>query len=206
MNQRPLGMDQHAQQEQYPEQFPDQFNEEELLRAAQRGQQEAFGFLYETHVERVYRYLLVRLGQPADAEDVTAEVFIRAMKGLPSYKSKGTPFIAWLYRIAHNQAVNHLKKRSRRPETPLEDIVAASDNPAEEALQKASFSEAIQAAEGLTDLQRQVLSLRFAGELSISETAKVMKRTDGAVKFLQHSALRALRRILEQQGAVSHGS
>ena len=88
---------------------------------------------------------------------------------------------------------------------PFGDIVPASDNPEEEALKIASFSEATRAMEGLTDLQRQVLSLRFAGELSISEAAKVMKRTDGAVKFLQHSAIQALRRILEQQGAVSHG-
>jgi RNA polymerase sigma-70 factor (ECF subfamily) len=195
-------MDQHED----PEQNPDQYREEELVLAAQQGRQEAFAALYEMHVDRVYRYLVARLGQPADAEDVTAEVFIRAMKALPSYKPKGTPLMAWLYRIAHNQAVNHLKKRSRRPEAPLEDIVAAPDDPAAEALHRASYGEAIRAAEGLTDLQQQVLSLRFAGELSISETAKVMKRNEGAVKFLQHSALRALRRILEQQGAVSHGS
>ena len=184
---------------------PEQYDEVELVRAAQRGRREAFACLYELHVERVYRYLVVRLGQPADAEDVTAEVFIRAMKALPSYKPKGTPLMAWLYRIAHNQAVNHLKKRSRRAETPLKDIVAAPDDPEEEALKSASFGEATRAMEGLTDLQRQVLSLRFAGELSISEAAKVMKRTDGAVKFLQHSAIQALRWILEQQGAVSHG-
>ncbi len=83
--------------------------------------------------------------------------------------------------------------------------MAASDDPEEEALRRVSFNEANRAMEGLTDLQRQVVSLRFAGELSLSETAKVMQRTDGAVKFLQHSALQALRRILERQGAVSHG-
>ena len=184
---------------------PESHDEEELVRAAQRGRRDAFAQLYETHVERVYRYLVARLGQPADAEDVTAEVFIRAMKALPSYKTKGTPLMAWLYRIAHNQAVNHLKKRSRRAETPLADILAASDDPEEEALRRVSFNEATRAMEGLTDLQRQVVSLRFAGELTLSETAKVMQRTDGAVKFLQHSALQALRRILDRQGAVSHG-
>ena len=130
-----MGIEQHAQ----PEQYPEQYNEEELVRGAQLGQQEAFAVLYEMHVDRVYRYLVARLGQPADAEDVTAEVFIRAMTALPSYKPKGTPLMAWLYRKAHNQAVNHLKKRSRRPETPLEDIVAARDDPAEEALNRASY-------------------------------------------------------------------
>ncbi len=184
---------------------PERDDEDGLVRAAQGGQREAFARLYETHVERVYRYLMSRLGQPADAEDVTAEVFIRAMKALPSYKIRETPLIAWLYRIAHNEAINYLKKRARRGETTMEEVIDISDDPADEALSRVSFREASLAMEGLTELQRQVLSLRFGGELSIAETAKIMKRREGAVKFLQHSALRALRTELEQRGASSHG-
>ena len=184
---------------------PERDDEDGLVRAAQRGQREAFARLYETHVERIYRYLLARLGQHADAEDVTAEVFIRAMKALPSYKARGTPLIAWLYRIAHNEAVNCLKKRTRRGETTLEEVMATSDDPAEVALSRASFREASLAMEGLTELQRQVLSLRFVGDLSIAETAKIMKRREGAVKFLQHSAIHALRQKLEQPGDSSDG-
>lgn len=89
-------------------------NEKELVLSAQQGDRNAFAQLYEANVEKVYRYLLSRLSEPADAEDVTAEVFINAMRSLPSYRSKGTPLIAWLFRIAHNQAVNHLKKNARR--------------------------------------------------------------------------------------------
>ena len=182
------------------------YDEDELVRAAQGGQRDAFARLYESHVERVYRYLLSRLGQPADAEDVTAEVFIRAMKALHSYKPRGTPLMAWLYRIAHNQAVNLLKKRARRPENNLEDVVAPSpDDTEREALARASFAEAEWAMEGLTPLQHQVISLRFAGELSIAETAAIMKRSQGAIKFLQYSALQALRRNLEQHGAGRRG-
>ena len=187
--------------------YPEKYDEDELVRAARRGQREAFAQIYETHVERVYRYLVSRLGQPADAEDVTAEVFIRAMKALRSYKVKGTPLMAWLYRIAHNQAVNYLKKRDRRREHNLEDVAApSSDDPEREALDRASFAEAERAMERLTPLQRQVISLRFAGELSISETAAmIMKRSQGAVKFLQYSALQALRRNLEQHGVGRRG-
>ena len=189
-----------------PKGYPENYDEDELVRAAQRGQGDAFARLYETHVERVYRYLVSRLGQPADAEDVTAEVFIRAMKALPSYKARGTPLMAWLYRIAHNQAVNYLKKRTRHGERSLEDVAApSSDDPEREALNRASFAEAERAMEGLTPLQRQVISLRFAGELSIAETATIMKRSQGAVKFLQYSALQALRRNLEQHGAGRRG-
>ena len=198
-----MGVEHHAEPEVYR---PDNYDEEELVRAAQRGQRDAFARIYETHVDRVYRYLLSRLGQPADAEDVTAEVFIRAMKALPSYKPRGTPLMAWLYRIAHNQAVNWGKTRSRRRENSLDDLAArSSDDPEREALERASFAEAEREMEQLTPLQRQVLSLRFAGELSIAETGKIMKRSQGAVKFLQYSALQALRRNLEQAGAGSHG-
>ena len=198
-----MGVEHHEEPEGYR---PESYDEEELVRAAQRGQRDAFARIYETHVDRVYRYVLSRLGQPADAEDVTAEVFIRAMKALSSYKPRGTPLMAWLYRIAHNQAVNYVRMRARRREYSLEDVAArSSDDPEREALNSASFAEDERAMEGLTPLQHQVLSLRFTGELSIAETGKIMKRSQGAVKFLQFSALQALRRNLEQQGAGRRG-
>jgi len=181
-----------------------EYHEEDLIRAAQKGDRDALGRLYEAHVERVYRYLLGRLGQPADAEDVTSEVFIRAMRALPSYRAKGHPFIAWLFRIAHNQAVNYLKKRVRRREVPLLETVATSDDPEEAALRQVMLSEVSQAMQGLTELQREVLTLRFGADLSIAETAKAMNRGVGAVKFLQHSALRALRRLLGEQEESGH--
>lgn len=182
--------------------MPSEHDEEDLVRSARRGDREAFARLYETNLERVYRYLLGRLGQPSDAEDVTAEVFIRAMQALPSYKPKGVPFIAWLFRIAHNQAVNHMKKKARRREAPLMDTATAPDDPAEVALRQVASDEVYRAMNQLTDLQRQVLSLRFGGQLSIAETAKAMKRSEGAVKFLQHSALQALRRALTPKEAM----
>ncbi|MFQ5860632.1 MAG: RNA polymerase sigma factor [Dehalococcoidia bacterium] len=181
------------------------YREEELVRAAQRGDQEAFARLYEGNADRVYNYLLGRMAQPADAEDITAEVFLRAMKALSSYKPKGVPFVAWLFRIAHNQALNYMKQQTRRKEVPLLDTVIASDDPAEVAVSRVTSNEVSRAMSGLTDLQREVLSLRFAGQLSIAETAKAMKRSEEAVKFLQHSALRALQRILAQQEGRAHG-
>ena len=98
-----------------------------------------------------------------------------------------------------------MKKRTRRGEMPLMDTVPASDDPAEVAVGRVGFSEVARAMGELTDLQQQVLRLRFAAELSIAETAKLMNRSEEAVKFLQYSALRALRRILGQREAGSHG-
>jgi len=181
------------------------YREQDLIQAAQKGNREAFGQIYEMYADRVYRYLLTRLREPADAKDVTAEVFIRAMRALPSYRAKGRPFIAWLFRIAHNQAVNYLKKRARRREMPLLETIAARDDPEEAALRQVMLSEVSQAMQGLTNLQREVLTLRFGTDLSINETAKAMNRSVEAVKFLQHSALRALRRLLGEQEERGHG-
>jgi RNA polymerase sigma-70 factor (ECF subfamily) len=177
-------------------------SEEELIHLAQRGDREAFAILYDSHVGQVYQYLLNRLGQPADAEDVTAEVFIRAMRALPSFEIRGAPLIAWLLRIAHNQAVNHLKRRSRRQEVDLFDSgMPSDDDPAELAVQRTAFEEVSTAMGTLTSLQQQVLQLRFLRQLTITETAHRMSRSEKAVKFLQHSAVKALRRRLSNKEA-----
>jgi RNA polymerase sigma-70 factor, ECF subfamily len=174
--------------------------EEALVLAAARGDREAFASLYEAHMPRVYRYLYARLGSSSDAEDVTAEVFIKAMRGLPSYQAKGAPFAAWLLRIAHNEMVNHVKKRARRGEVQLEGHDLPSRDPAEIAINSAAAGEVRQAMESLTNLQREVVTLRFASELSVAETAEAMGRSIQAVKFLQHSALRALQRAMQRRG------
>ena len=184
-----------------------EYNEEELVSAAQSGDREAFASIYEANVDRVYHYLLRRMGQPADAEDVTAEVFIRAMEAIHTFKFQGPPFIAWLLRIAHNTAVNHMKKQSRRKEHPLlenvSETVSESDDPAELAMRAAVSEEVTTAMKGLTVLQREVITHRYLGELSVAETANKMNRSVGAVKFLQHSALRALQRIMNRREAGS---
>ena len=170
--------------------------EEQLILAARRGDRDAFAALYQANVDRVYYYLLRRVSQPADAEDVAAEVFIRAMQALPSYKPQGVPFIAWLLRIAHNSAVNYVRKQARRKEVVLEEAVDSPRDAADIAIANVAAEEVSQAMGSLTQLQRQVLGLRFRMQLSIAETAGKMKRSETAVKFLQHSAIRALRRVM----------
>ena len=183
--------------------------EVELVHAAQRGDRDAFGRLYDISVTSVYRYLRSRLAEPSDAEDLTADVFIKAMQALPSYRHQGVPFVAWLFRIAHNELANFRKRQSRRREVPLEDDLPSRglsrDDPSEAALTRMEFSEVQGAMRELTPLQQQVVSLRFAGELSIAETAQAMRRSQGAVKFLQHSALRALQGKLQPKEMHGRG-
>lgn len=175
-------------------------SELDLVLAAGQGDREAFARLYETHVNRVYRYLFSRMRSEADTEDVTAEVFIKAMRALPSYRAGKTPFAAWLLRIAHNEMVNYLKKKARRSEVPLNGDELLSDDPADMALASIKACEVRFAMESLTELQQRVLALRFGSELSINETAEAMRRSVQAVKFLQHSALKALQRNMQRGG------
>lgn len=176
--------------------------EEDLVRRAQEQDPEAFGQLYEVHFDRIYRYIVLRVRNQADAEDLTQQVFLNALDHIGSYRHKGMPLSSWLFRIAHNQVVDHWKKKSREKARviPLDEIGEAktlpSDDPAMLAEQKLSLEQLAAACDQLSDGQREVISLRFAGGLSVAEAAKVMGKGEGAVKVLQHAALVKLRRIL----------
>jgi len=171
--------------------------EESLVRRAQNNDQEAFARLYEEYFDKIYRYLALRVGNEMEAEDMTQQVFLNALQSISSFRWKGVPFSAWLYRIAHNQAVDHLRKKTKRPSVPLdESLISSGDNPHSTAELKMNIEQLLVAAKRLTEAQREVISLRFTSELSIAKVAKVMGKSEGAVKALQHSAIVALRRTM----------
>jgi RNA polymerase sigma-70 factor (ECF subfamily) len=176
--------------------------EEDLVRRAQRREPEAFGQLYEEHFDRIYRYVVFRVRNQADAEDITQQVFLKALENIGSYRWRGMPFASWLFRIAHNLVVDHWKKRNRvkveavAPEEIDQMAAESSNDPATLAELKFDMKQLAVACEKLSDGQREIVSLRFAGGLSVAESAKVMGKSEGAVKVLQHAALVNLRRIL----------
>jgi RNA polymerase sigma-70 factor (ECF subfamily) len=172
--------------------------EENLVQQAVCGDQQAFALLYEANFDRIYRYVYLKIGDKAEAEDMTQQVFLHALRSITTYKWQGTPFTAWLFRIAHNQVVDHLRRKARRPITIEinETIPTTGGDPeytTEKVLDMERLSHAIQR---LTKAQREVISLRFAGGLSIDEVAKAMGKRPGAIKALQHAAVVALRRLL----------
>ncbi len=172
-------------------------DEESLVRRAKQGDQKAFTQLYEEHFNRIYRYVALRIGDRLEAEDMTQQVFVNALQSISSFKWKGTPFAAWLFRIAHNQVVDYLRKKKKQPAVPLdESLVSSGSNPQLMAEQSLDIEQLLLATRGLTEAQREVISLRFAGELSIAQVAKIMGKSQGAVKALQHSAIVALRKAL----------
>jgi RNA polymerase sigma-70 factor (ECF subfamily) len=171
--------------------------EQGLVNRAQQGDKEAFAQLYENHFDKIYRYVALKIGNKIEAEDVTQQVFLNALQSISSFKWKGTPFSAWLFRIAHNQVIDYLRKEKKRTAVPLDESLTSHDNsPQLVAEHKLDIEQLIAATKQLTQAQREVISLRFAGELSIAQVAKVMGKSEGAVKALQHEAIVALRKTL----------
>lgn len=172
-------------------------DEKGLIKRAQRNDPGAFAEIYERHFDMIYRYVYLRVGTQMEAEDLTQQVFLKAHQSISSYQWKGAPFSSWLFRIAHNQVIDYHRKGAKVQMTSLEMPVAASNPDPSEIVEHEMDVERVKQAMGsLTELQQEVISLRFAGELSTKEAAKLMGKSEGAIKALQHSALTALRKAL----------
>jgi RNA polymerase sigma-70 factor, ECF subfamily len=164
---------------------------------------EAFGELYERHVERIYRYIYYRIGNEADAEDLTARTFHQALSGLPRYVERGAPFAAWLYRIAHNLVANHHRSHKRWQTTPLEDqeLLGKPSEAPEPASEAGERNRALWAAIRRQPEERQrLLLLKFADCLPNDEIGRLMGRTESSIKSLYFRTLKALRADLEARG------
>jgi RNA polymerase sigma-70 factor (ECF subfamily) len=174
-------------------------SESRLIEKAKAYDSEALSELYRRYANAIFRYVYYRVGDQVVAEDLASEVFVRALEGLPSYEDIGRPFEAWLYRIAHARVVDHYRKRNRQPVTPLDERWAAGDetDPRQVALYRDDTRRTWEAVNDLTDEQQQVISLRFIAGYSTREVARLLGKTEGAVKALQHRALASLRRLLE---------
>jgi RNA polymerase sigma-70 factor (ECF subfamily) len=171
-------------------------------RAVQQRDAEAFGQLYDRCVDRVYRYLYFRTGHASDAEDLTELVFLKAWEALPRYRWQGRPFVAWLYRLAHNVHVDY--RRSARPAVSLSDDERPIDLPSEAAAgefaRRLDADLLARAVAELTPEQQQVIVLRFLDGLETEQIAAILDRREGAIRALQMRALQSLRRVLERQG------
>ena len=183
-------------------------SEQELVSAAQQGDANAFGELYERYVDKIFRYFMLRLGHREEAEDLAEEVFLKALQSLASFQWRGAPFSSWLFRIANNLIVDRHRKSSGKEPLPVEDSlnIAGNENVEELVELRSALEETYAAMKLLTPTQQQVLALRFAGELSLAEVAKIMGKKEGAIKALQHSAVASLRRNLSRYPAKSRES
>jgi RNA polymerase sigma-70 factor (ECF subfamily) len=173
-----------------------------LLRQAQRGDGEAFAALYRAHVQAIYRYIAYRVNDSHLAEDLTADVFTKALQSLGRYEDQGKPFVAWLYRIARARVIDHYRRTDRRPvESDVEDEPLPIDPDMDAPMIRRQAAQALRAAIAeLTDDQQQVIILRFVEGHRIETVAQLLGKQPNAIKALQHRALRALANRLERTG------
>jgi RNA polymerase sigma-70 factor (ECF subfamily) len=179
-------------------------DETRLVEAAKQGDEHAIAALYRKHADNVYRYIQSRVNNRPLAEDMTSDVFVRAIEKLPAYEQRGIPFLGWLYHLAHGLVVDYYRKQSRRqPAQSIDDMTIASDhNPEQAAFKNIRHEQLLHHIRKLTPEQQQVVSLRFLQGYDLRETAALMGKQIGAVKALQLRALRSLAKHLEPtQGA-----
>lgn len=174
----------------------------------ERARQEpaAFGELYERYLERIYNYTYYRTGNRWDAEDLTAKVFFQALNHLPRYKSRGLPFGAWLFTIAHNLVANWHRDRSRRKSVTLDKALALQRDDPFAAVERSEDYVALRQAIATLPQERQhLIVLKFVEELPNAEIGRIMGRSEGAIKALLHRTLKALRHHLKarQNGHIS---
>ncbi|HEV7186689.1 MAG TPA: sigma-70 family RNA polymerase sigma factor [Blastococcus sp.] len=170
-----------------------------LVHRAQNGDAEAFGELYDHYVTMVHRYVYHRVGDRATAEDVTSETFVRALRRIDSLSFQGRDVGAWLVTIARNIILDHVKSSRYRLEVATADMRDAdrvTDGPEDAVVAHLTNRELLACVQQLGSEQQECIVLRFIHGLSVSETAEIMGKKDGAIKALQHRAVRRLAGLL----------
>jgi RNA polymerase sigma-70 factor (ECF subfamily) len=171
---------------------------ERLVSEAQLGDAWAFGLIFDHYHDAIYRFIASRVQRPSDAEDLTQLVFVKALEALPRYTSRGIPFGGWLFRLARNAVIDHV--RTRHDHADLDAIVEWSHGdagPDEIAVVRQELDAVGLAMASLTADQREAITLRFFAGLSAREAAEAMGKQEGTVRGLQFRAIAALRRQLE---------
>jgi RNA polymerase sigma-70 factor, ECF subfamily len=181
-----------------PDEAPTAAYVRRLVARAQEGDREALEELYLMHFDRIYSYLQMTVGNRHDAEDLTNQTFVRMLESIERFQWRKVPISAWLFRIAHNLAMDHFRahRRWQPEEEPPEPEDSAELSAEEEALQSIGRQSMLEMIEGLSPDQQQVLTLKFVFDFPNGDVATILDKTEGAVKSLQHRALASLQREL----------
>jgi RNA polymerase sigma-70 factor (ECF subfamily) len=175
-----------------------------LVSAAQKGDGEAFGQLYDRYVDVVHRYIAYRVSNHALTEDLTSETFLRALKRISSYTWQGRDFGAWLVTIARNLIADHFKSSRYKLELATSDLLEAgaersSDSPEDEVLTGITNAALFEAVKKLNAEQQECIVLRFLQGMSVAETATILGKNENAIKALQYRAVKTLGRMLPKE-------
>jgi RNA polymerase sigma-70 factor (ECF subfamily) len=171
-----------------------------LVDRAQQGDREALEELYLLHFDRIYSYLHMSVGNRHDAEDLTTQTFMKMLESIKRFRWRSAPFSAWLFRIAHNLAMDHFRASRRwQPEEEVPEPLDEAEPSAEaSALQTIGRESMLELIEHLSQEQQQVLTLKFVFNLPNAEVATILDKSEGAIKSLQHRALVSLQKQITQ--------
>jgi RNA polymerase sigma-70 factor (ECF subfamily) len=173
----------------------------QLLARARTYDTQALAEIYDCYAESIYRYLYRYLGDAALAEDLTSEVFVRLLQALGSRRAPRERLQGWLYRVAHNLAMDWFRREGKASPVPIDEGMVAGVESPTKLLEERQLQDRLRAAiRALTPDQQQVILLRFGEGLGIGEVAALLNKSQGAVKILQHRAVKRLRTLLEQEG------
>jgi RNA polymerase sigma-70 factor (ECF subfamily) len=172
----------------------------QLVSRAQAGERAALEELYLLHFDRIYSYLHLSVGNRHDAEDLTTQTFLKMLEAINRFRWQSAPFSAWLFRIAHNLAMDHFRARRRwQPEADVPEPPGEAEPSAElEAMQSIGRQSMLELIDKLSPEQQQVLTLKFVFNFPNADVAKILDKTEGAIKSLQHRALASLQKQITQ--------
>ncbi len=177
----------------------------QVIGRARQGDAEAISLLYETHVDAIYRYIYYRVPTAEDAEDLTAEVFLRMVESLPRYTITAVPFQAWLYRIAAARVADFYRRGKRHVQTELDESLTDNLPLPEDQLQRQQEVETLRRAiSTFSEDEQTILVLRFIEHKSHQQVAEVLGKSANAVKAAQHRALVQLAALLGSEEKVRH--
>src|SRR3989344_3071516 len=174
--------------------------ESNIIEKAVGGEASAFGLLYDHYQPSIYRFVIIKVSRREEAEDLTHQVFLNAWQNIGKYRDLGFPFSSWLYHIARNLIIDHYRgKRDNLNVDDLENELMAEISNLPDTLTeiKMEMARVRQAITKLSPLHQDVIIMRFVEELSIKEVAQAVKKSEGAVKLLQHRAMEQLKKILK---------
>ncbi|MFH1694496.1 MAG: sigma-70 family RNA polymerase sigma factor [Patescibacteria group bacterium] len=173
--------------------------EENLVKQAKKGNPEAFGLLYEHYLPRIYRFILIKVSHKEQAEDITHLTFLKAWENVSRYQDRGHSFGSWLYRIARNTVVDHYRRGSAQ--ISIDDVsievLGIDDSLLKSIDAKMRWDDLFGAIKTLKEIEQDVLIMRFVEDLPHQEVAKAVNKTEGAVKVIQHRALKKLKEVLK---------
>jgi RNA polymerase sigma-70 factor (ECF subfamily) len=179
--------------------FYNEKDEIDIVKRAKRGEASAFGQLYDTHMPRIFRFIMLKVGRKETAEDLAHEVFLSAWQNIANYEFRGFPFSSWLYRIANNAVIDYYRtwKSTQALETIPEEFFSETPELDNEIDKSIDLKVVRHALAKLENDQQNVLIMKFVDDLSNKEIADIIGKSEGAVRVIQHRALKQLKKHID---------